>query len=233
MVINCVWEHNGNDTLLYAEAFPGAYTRGKELAEATRKMEEEIRSYCRWAGKEPDDRLDISIVQEKVSSLAVRDADSDVIFESERRPLAMDEYLELKRLALKSARDFQRMFDNVPDKERSALPERNTFYGPLPRTALEMYHHTKNVYDYYFGEIRIEADHEGTILECRQRGFAELENKQDFLQIPVCVGSYGEEWSVRKVLRRFIWHDRIHAKAMQRMCIRTFGMDFTRNPFKF
>lgn len=29
-------------------------------------------------------------------------------------------------------------------------------------------------------------------------------------------------WSVRKVLRRFVWHDRIHAKAMWKMMKKTF-----------
>ena len=31
MIINCVWEHNRNDTLLYATNFVGAYTRGESL----------------------------------------------------------------------------------------------------------------------------------------------------------------------------------------------------------
>ena len=31
MIINCVWEHNGSDTLLYAANFIGAYTRGESL----------------------------------------------------------------------------------------------------------------------------------------------------------------------------------------------------------
>lgn len=62
-------------------------------------------------------------------------------------------------------------------------------------------------------------------MECRQRGFALLESRSDFLENTVYHESYGEEWSLRKVLRRFIWHDRIHAKAMYRMAIKTFGED--------
>jgi hypothetical protein len=37
---------------------------------------------------------------------------------------------------------------------------------------------------------------------------------------------------VLKQLRRFIWHDRIHAKAMYRMVIRTFGENIP-NVFRF
>lgn len=86
-----------------------------------------------------------------------------------------------------------------------------------------MYEHTKNVNNYYFGEIGVDCDNDGDIYECRKRGFDLLERKQNFLQNGVAVGSYDEEWSLKKVLRRFIWHDRIHAKAMYRMALKTFG----------
>ena len=54
-----------------------------------------------------------------------------------------------------------------------------------------------------------------------------------FCKILVRKGSYGEDWSLRKVLRRFIWHDRIHAKAMYRMATKVFGAESIVNPFYF
>lgn len=60
-----------------------------------------------------------------------------------------------------------------------------------------------------------------------------MERFDGFLQASAVVGSYDELWSVRKVLRRFIWHDRIHAKAMFRMAERTFGKGVVKNPFQF
>ena len=85
-----------------------------------------------------------------------------------------------------------------------------------------MYEHTLGVNDYYFGEIGVETDHEGDIVSCRARGFQALETAPDFLQNRMFSGSYGEEWTLRKVMRRFLWHDRIHARAMTRMAGRTF-----------
>lgn len=111
------------------------------------------------------------------------------------------------------------------------MPLRKTFYGDVPCTAEEMYLHTKNVNNYYFGEIGIEADNEGTIYECRKRGFECLERTPDFLSGRLQEGSYGEMWSVRKVLRRFIWHDRTHAKAMWKMAKKTFGESESENVF--
>jgi len=223
MEVKCVWEHNGGDSLLYARDFTGAFTRGASKEEAMEKMPREIRAYLRWRGMDVPDRLVPEIVQEKPSALNIADADSDVLFDREREPLDMAEYAGLKALALRSARDFLALYQAVPDKETSRLPVRSTFYGPVPRTASEMYRHTKDVNSYYFGEIGVSADNGGSIVQCRERGFALLEGTPDFLDGRVYSGSYDEEWSLRKVCRRFVWHDRIHAKAMYRMALGAFG----------
>lgn len=233
MKVECVWEHNGNDTLLYAENFPGAYTRGESLDIAVQKMPTEINSYLAWLGCGSANNLTIEITQDAACSLNICDADSDVLFASERAPLTLEEYERLKQLVLKSAADFHSLYGAIPNKNLSSAPVRNTFYGQVPRTAEEMYVHTRSVNAYYFGEIGIDADNEGTILDCRQRGFDALEATADFLANPVIEGSYGECWSLRKVLRRFIWHDRIHAHAMYRMAVREFGEGCIPNIFKF
>ena len=233
MTINCVWEHNGNDTLLYAVDYIGAYTRGESLEIAKAKMPGEIVSYLKWLGDDTSDNIEVVITQEKDSELAIKDADSDVLFECEKAPLTADEYEKLKALALKSAKDFLALYDSIPDKSATAIAERKTFYGQVPRTADEMYEHTKNVNEYYFAEIDVDADNGGTIYECRKRGFEALEAKPDFLVNAVIEGSYGEDWSIRKVLRRFVWHDRIHARAMYRMAIKVFGAENVANPFMF
>ena len=233
MLVSCVWEHNGNDTLLYATNFIGAYTRGESLEIAKSKVPGEILSYLKWLGADMIDNIEIIITGEKDSDLSIKDADSDVIFESEKAPLTIEEYEELKNLALKSAKDFLALYESIPNKSATAIAERKTFYGQVPRSADEMYEHTKNVNEYYFAEISVDADNGGTIYECRKRGFDALEAKLDFLQNAVIEGSYGEDWSLRKVLRRFIWHDRIHARAMHRMAVKVFGAENVENPFCF
>lgn len=233
MKIRCVWEHNGDDSIIYSDNFIGAFTRGRTKDIALGKMADEIRAYLHWRnGLEPES-LEPEVVQEKLSELNISDADSDVLFEAEKGALDLAEYEELKALALRSAGDFLALYEFVPNKNRSCLPNRQTFYGQAPRTAFEMYEHTKNVNAYYFGEIGVEADNEGSILSCRARGFDLLETHSGFLHNSVFEGSYGEEWSLRKLLRRFIWHDRIHAKAMYRMAVKTFGTDAVPNIFYF
>lgn len=233
MTEKCVWEHNGNDTLLWSVVHIGVCTRGKTLDEAKTKAQKEISAYCAWMGEPICGDIEALVCEEKVSDLQISDADSDVIFESEKAPLTKDEYFCLKALAMKSARDFQTLYDSVPDKDKSVLPPRKTFYGEIPRTAREMYEHTKNVNNYYFGEIGIETDNAGSIFECREHGFVLVESLPSFPENTVIVGSYGEEWSLRKVLRRFIWHDRIHAKAMLRAAKKTFPNADIADPFMF
>ena len=184
MTINCVWEHNGRDTLLYAVDFVGAYTRGETLEAAVRKMQAEICSYLKWCGKKAVTSMDIVIIEEKVSELAICDADSDVLFESEKAPLTAEEYIKLKALALKSAQDFLALYDSVPDKNATAAPERKTFYGQVPRTANEMYEHTKNVNTYYFAEIAVDADHDGNIYDAASGDLNRLNLTLIFCKIP-------------------------------------------------
>ena len=223
MKINLVYEHNGSDTLLYCENLPGAFTRGENLNVALAKLPGEVASYMAWRGEEAPTEIEIDLRQDIASELNIADADSDVIFSSELAPLTEEEYSGLKKLALRSAADFQRLYDSVPHKDKSVLPTRSSFYGAVPRTAREMYEHTKSVNSYYFAEIGVETDNEGSIYDCRLRGFEALERMPDFLSRGAAEGSYGEMWSLRKVLRRFVWHDRIHARAMCRMAKKTFG----------
>ena len=228
-----VWEHNGNDTLLYSVDCVGAYTRGESLDVAISKVRTEIEAYSLWKNQKWEQDFEVEIIQEKSSELQIADADSDILFDSEKKPLSREEYEELKALVLKSAKDFYSLYLSIPNKQDSCMPLRKTFYGNVPRTAQEMYEHTKNVNAYYFGEIGIDADNEGTIFDCRKKGFELLERTEGFLDNLIIEGSYDELWSLRKMMRRFLWHDRIHAKAMWRMAKKTFAEAEIKNSFFF
>lgn len=217
MRIQLIHEYNQDGHLLFFGNLIGAYVRGKTLEEALKKINVEAESYCRWATIPFDGVCRWEIVQEKTSSLQICDADSDVLFNSERGELSWEEYSKLKALTLQSAKDFLNLYLSFPDKNDTVLARRKTFYGQVPVTANEMYEHTKNVTSYYFGEVNTAATNNGDIYNCRLQGFLQLEKQSDFLQNKVFEGSYNELWSLKKMLRRFIWHDRIHAKAMWRM----------------
>ena len=77
MSISCVWEHNGDDTLLYCVDFPGAYSRGSSLQEAVDKIPSEIHSYCQWTNADSPSDMEVRIVLDAACDLNVSDADSD------------------------------------------------------------------------------------------------------------------------------------------------------------
>ncbi len=233
ITVDAICETNGKGVLLYAGNFPGAYVRGETKRIAAKKFPAELRAYCRWANLPVPGEVEVRFVQEKSSELQVEDADSDVLFDTEREPLSAAEYEACKALCLRSARDFLTLYTSVPDKTAALRSPRATFYGDLPHTAEEMYIHTKNVNSYYFGEIGVETGNEPDILACREAGFAQLERQPDFLQNRVFCGSYNELWSLRKLLRRFLWHDRIHARAMYRTACALFSSDAVADPFCF
>lgn len=234
MKIQAVDEYNEEGHLIYAQNYVGAFVRGKTKEEALEKFKSEILQYAKWRGiNVGSDYCRVTFVQEKLSALKVCDADSDVLFESEKTPLLLKEYKALKFLALKSAKDFLTLYNVVPNKNETTLAPRQTFYGKVPITAEDMYQHTKNVNAYYFGEIGVIAENKPDIYACRLKGFEQLEKTPDFLENKTYEGSGGELWTLRKLCRRFIWHDRIHAKAMYKMAVSLCGKEAVENPFCF
>lgn len=234
MTVSLIDEYNDRGHLIYIENLPGAYVRGRSREEALEKLPQEVESYMLWAGMETCCAVPQGhVVQEKYSRLAVEDADSDVIFRSEREPMLLSDYSRLRSLALRSAADFQRLFDSVPDKDGTVLEPRDTFYGKVPLTARQMYEHTMNVNSYYYDQLGVDAPNGPDILSCRKTGFERLEEQHNVLTLPVMTGSWDEEWSIRKLMRRFIWHDRIHARAMYRMASRLCGKENIADPFFF
>lgn len=237
MLIRTILEYNSAGCLVYAADYPGAAARGRSPAEAYAKLPDELAHFSRWqrGGQpgEPFQGCGFFTVLAKDSPLHVEDADSDVIFPSERLPMTMEDYRQRKALALRSAADFQALYDSVPDKSAPLAPVRESFYGPVPNTAEAMYQHTMCVNRYYFGEIGIEAENGPDILSCRARAFAALEQQAGFLAAPARTGSYDELWSLAKVLRRFLWHDRLHARAMYRRAAARFGSGIIADPFCF
>jgi hypothetical protein len=192
--IRAIDEFNEAGHLIYAENFIGAFVRGRTRQEALAKFPTEILQYLRWCGETADfSSCRIRMVQEKKSTLSVQDADSDVLFSSESLPLSTSEYEAQKALALKSAQDFLTLYTSVPNQTETVLPMRNTFYGLVPRTADEMYRHTKNVNSYYFGEIGIFARNDPDIVTCRKQAFLALESEKGYLQNMVFAGSDGEQ----------------------------------------
>lgn len=114
-----------------------ALTRGaRPGTEALAKLPDELRAFLRWTNTPVPAFDGAELVQEQESALQISDADSDVLFASEREPLTEAEYAALKAQVLRSAADFLTLYRSAPDENVSCLPVRQTFYGArrAPRT---------------------------------------------------------------------------------------------------
>ena len=230
--MNAALEYNDKGCLLWSLDCPGAFSRGMSREEAVEKLPADVETFCRWAGWDMP-QGGVEIVEEKYQpELHIEDADSDLLFQAECKPLTREEYEILRELVLKSARDFETLYGSVLNVDLPLGGERKTFYGDYPNTARSMYVHTNSVTSYYVGEVGGETDNLPDFYENRLRGLIALEQVPNFLALPAMEGSYGEFWSVRKVMRRFLWHDRIHARAMYRRAAVNWG-ELISNPFCF
>lgn len=234
MKIEAVCEYNDGGCLIYAANYPGAYVRGEDENQALAKFGGELRSYLHWSRRlaPTPEAPEIDIVQRKHSDLQVCDADSDVLFDSEQTPMTQAEYEAQKLLVLQSARDFRRLYQSIPNPDISGRAPRTSFYGPVPRTPREMYTHTNQVTAYYAAALGLDFENVDDIYANRMHVLSELEALPDYLSARVYTAPDGELWTLRKVLRRFLWHDRIHAKAMWRIATALWDSDVA-NPFRF
>ena len=234
--IEVIAEYSDNGAMLWADAYPGAYARGETVSKALEKFPKALSVFSRWAYGVPMPDLaesDFVVTHAYKTDLAVEDADGNVLFPSERLPMDMTEYTQKKQLCLRSAQDFEKLLNSIPQKDRALRKSRRTFYGKIPCSAREMADHTNRTLEYYANGLGISFENEGGLFENRKRLFRAIESTPNFLLPRVREASDGELWTLRKLLRRILWHDRIHAKAMYRMAVKTFGTAQIENPFKF
>lgn len=85
MTVTCVWEHHGKASLIYADQFPGAYTRGATKDEALSKMPAKSGLTSMENRAISAGWPEIRIIQENASELAIEDADTDVLFDRGNR----------------------------------------------------------------------------------------------------------------------------------------------------
>ena len=234
--IEVIAEYNEKGAMLWADAYPGAYSRGEPVSMALEKFPKALSEYAEWAHGAPMPNLaesDFVVTHAYQTDLHVDDADSDVLFPSERLPMDMTEYTQKKQLCIRSAMDFEKLYVSIPQKDRALRKSRRTFYGKIPCSAREMTEHTNNTLEYYADAFGVPFETEGGFVEDRKRFFSAIESMPDFLAPRVFTARDGELWTLKKFLRRILWHDRIHAHALYRLAITFWSKDRIANPFCF
>lgn len=212
-----VYETNGNGFLGWLVEYPGAYVRGRTEAEARAKVQDELASYSAWLGI-PEIQASLERETRVSSSAAVEDADSDILLDWDARDYASPVDFEKDcGLILVSAKKVNDLFLACDRKDVvDPVMVRDTFYGKVYSTIRRQYEHIVNVQLYYLRNVGTEADIGLDIIRGRHRMIEALE-AQYAKNGNAILTNGAEAWTIRKAIRRSIWHDRIHGKAIERM----------------
>ncbi len=212
-----ILETNGKGFMAWIAELPGAFVRGTTPDEVRRKLNGELAAYAEW--------LEITVAEQGVlqeqivvTTAAVEDGDTSILLDVDREPYAdykrLDRDCELMEL---SAWKVQQVRDRCTNRH-VVVPSKNrtTFYGPVHATIDAQYSHIVSCQQYYLESIGIALKVQDDLTRSRRR-VVETIRERYRAQGNVLCSTANEEWTLRKVIRRMIWHDRIHARAMSRM----------------
>ena len=249
-----VLEYNDKGVTLWSLRYPGAFARGETAAEAVRKLPAACRRYRLWAKLpiEADAAGDeqVRCTRKIKVDAPVEEGFTAALFPEEKLALDMARYTSLKTLCLISARDLEALFASIPQKDRALLKSRRTVYGKVPVTAREMLSHVieaQRTWSTLFGvdlgenqglladrkQLFIGLEGQPGYLAGRKRLFAGLERQPGYLDGRLVTGPDGELWTLRKLLRRLLWHDALHGRALYRKAVTFWQKERIKNPFGF
>ncbi len=217
-VASLALETNGKGYLGFIVELPGAFVRGRTEEEAVAKVHREVGLYLKWLGVEQRYDYKVQVVQEHKSTLTVEDADSEILLQADQEMLSDREFQNLLDLVRFSGETFTQLYANARFKgwvDESRI--RKTFYGDNPATLRAIFRHVKRCQYYYLSRMKISEQTEDDFMTIRGFCLAKLESiyRENYNALEYEIDN--ERWTLKKVLRRFIWHDRIHGKAMTRI----------------
>ena len=232
-----VLEYNDKGVILWSLRYPGAFARGETAAEAVRKLPAACRRYRLWAKLpiEADAAGDeqVRCTRKIKVDAPVEEGFTAALFPEEKLALDMARYTSLKTLCLISARDLEALFASIPQKDRALLKSRRTVYGKVPVTAREMLSHVIEAQRTWSTLFGVNLGESQGLLADRKRLFAGLERQPGYLDGRLVTGPDGELWTLRKLLRRLLWHDALHGRALDRKAVTFWQKERIKNPFGF
>jgi len=232
-----VLEYNDKGVTLWSLRYPGAFARGETAAEAVRKLPAACRRYRLWAKLpiEADAAGDeqVRCTRKIKVDAPVEEGFTEALFPEEKLALDMARYTSLKTLCLISARDLEALFASIPQKDRALLKSRRTVYGKVPVTAREMLSHVIEAQRTWSTLFGVNLGESQGLLADRKRLFGGLERQPGYLDGRLVTGPDGELWTLRKLLRRLLWHDALHGRALYRKAVTFWQKERIKNPFGF
>ena len=216
--ISIAIETNEKGLIGFLVDLPGAFTRGRSETEVLEKAPAEARSYLRWLGTQQTRLGPVKVVERHESRLTVEDADSEILLTADMGTMDQPEFRNLSAIVRKSGETFVSLVESCTLKDWvDPSRVRRTFYGETPSTIQQMFNHVAGTQRYYLSRIRIDIEENESLLSVRKIGLRRIGELLERQGNSETYNIDGESWTIKKVLRRFVWHDRIHGKAITRI----------------
>lgn len=213
-------ETNGKGFQGFIVELPGAFVRGPDETSALSKTLEEAQSYLRWLHASDKISIQPHVVQRHSCALMVEDGDCEILLDSDKGFVGYTEWTQLADLVRYSGKTFDAMFEHAQLKDWvDDARVRQTFYGANKKTVREIFDHVKRTQYFYLSRTgqRAYEDEDESLLTSRDECLKVLNKLFDKQGNSKVYTADNEDWTLKKILRRFIWHDRIHGKAIVRI----------------
>ena len=213
-------ETNGKGFMGFIVELPGAFVRGPDEPNALSKVLVEAQSYLRWLHASDKISIQPQVVQRHSCGLMVEDGDCEILLDSDKGLVGHSEWMQLTDLVKYSCQTFNTLFERA--QLRDWVDEarvRQTFYGANKKTIREVFDHVKRTQYYYLSRTgqRAFEDESESLQTSRDECLKALDKLFDKHNNSKVYTVDTEDWTLKKIMRRFIWHDRIHGKAIVRI----------------
>jgi len=215
---------------IFVQELPGCYSRAPTLDEATAKVPRKIKEFLDWLRRhgEPIDEADYEVeveLSEKIDGYwPVNLGDSQALFRADLRPLDKEEVERCIRYMRYAREDAINLYLSAPPDALEWKPDQST-----PRHIKRIAEHIAEVDLFYIERLR------GRRFRDWPLTFLEVSNELASMRLSnltkdemSCAVSYhppggwtgtteAEGWTARKALRRFVWHERLHAATIEKL----------------
>lgn len=217
-------------TQILVQDLPGCYSRAPTFDEAVRKVPNKIREFLDWLRihgesiEETQYDVETEISETIRGCWPVNLGDSQALFNADLKPLNQEEVDRYLNYMSYAREDLIDLYLRVPKDALEWKPDDST-----PRNIKRIAEHVGEVDLFYIERLRGRRHEEWPLnfLETTEeiRKLRMLALSKDERNCSVSYHQPGgwtgttspEGWTARKVLRRFIWHERLHTATMKRL----------------
>lgn len=217
-------------TQIFIQELPGCYSRSPTLDEAVAKAPLKIREFLDWLRGQGEDIAESDYdIETEISEIVrgnwpVNLGDSQALFKADLRPLERKEVERCIRFIRYAREDFMNLYSSTPKDAKEWKPDQTT-----PRNIKRIAEHVADVDLFYLERLRARRSMDwplGFLEASNELAIMRLSNlSEDEMNCTVSQHNPGgwtgttepEGWTARKVLRRFVWHERLHTATARKL----------------